>query len=216
MKQLWKYGGYALGIVLLLMMIFPNLFLPAGVTCATLAIFGYTCAKNVSGVRKIFIAEKSVATAFTLTSNEISAVAGTTPFMRVDTIQDSAQWVQKITKVGRNNHKVDISIEALIRPMSKDTNTFLKALMDGSPCGFFVLVQTENNKCFVAGFSEDDIRDRPLQLEAGDYDSGKGLDADAGNILIKISGTMTGLAVPLDSTLTSAVLAGTSTICKWA
>jgi hypothetical protein len=179
-----------------------------------LAIFTYTCAKNVGGIRKIFIAEKSVATALTITAGEISAVTGTTPFMRVDTIQDSAKWEQKIVKVGKNNHKIDILIEADIRPMATATNTFLQALMDGSPCGFFVLIQTENNKCFVAGHSAEDIRDRPLQLEAADYDSGQGLDGEA-NIRIKISGTMTGLALPLDTTLTNAVLAGTSTIVKW-
>lgn len=180
-----------------------------------LGIFTYACAKNVSGVRKIFIAEKAVATAFTITSGEISAVTGTTPFMKVDTIQDSAKWEQKVMKVGKNNHKVDNLIEADIRPMAKDTNTFLQALMDGSPCGFFVLVQNENNKCFVVGFSADDLRDRPLQLEAAEYDSGQGVDAEGANIRLKISGTMTGLAIPLDSTLTAAVLAGTSTIVKW-
>ena len=175
----------------------------------------YTCAKNVSGLRKIFIAEKSVATALTITSGEISAVTGTTPFQRVDIIQDSAKCEQKITKVGKNNHKVDVLIEADVRPMAKDTNTFLQALMDGSPCGFFVLTQDENGKCFIYGHSSSDLRDRPLQLEAADYDSGQGLEAEAGNIRIKISGTMTGLALPLDSTLTAAVLGGTSTIVKW-
>ena len=206
-----------MGIALLFMLLFPNLFLPAGVTCAfALAIFTYTCTKNVSGVRKIWIAEKAVATAFTITSGEISAVTGTTPFMRVDTIQDSCHWTQKIAKVGKNNHKVDNLIEAIIRPLAKEGNTFLQALLDGSPCGFFVLVQNENNKCFIVGHSADDIRDRPLQLEAADYDSGAGIEADGGgNIAIKISGAMTGLALPLDSTLTAAVIGGTSTIVKW-
>lgn len=216
MKKSFKYFGYLLGVMMLIAFIAPDLFLPAGITGAfALGIFTYTCTKNVSGVRKIFIAEKSVATAFTITSGEISAVTGTTPFMRVDIVQDSAKWEQKITKVGKSNHKVDNLIEADIRPMGKDTNTFLQALMDGSPCGFFVLVQDENNRCFVVGHSASDLRDRPLQLEAGDYDSGQGLDSEAANCRIKISGTMTGLALPLDSTLTAAVLAGTSTICKW-
>jgi len=216
MKNFIKYGGYIFGFILLLILLFPSTFLPAGVTMGfALAIFTYSCTKNVSGVRKIFIAEKSVATAFTITSGEISAVTGTTPFMRVDTIQDTAKWTQKIAKVGRNNHKVDNEIEAVIRPMAKETNTFLQSLIDGSPCGFFVLVQNENGKCFVVGFSAEDLRDRPLQLEAGDYDSGAGVGSEGANILIKITGSMTGLALPLDSTLTAAVLAGTSTICKW-
>ena len=216
MRKLINYAGYALGVIILLVFIAPDLFMPAAITGAfALGIFTYTCAKNVSGIRKIWIAEKSVATAFTITSGEISAVTGTTPFMRVDIVQDSGKWTQKIMKVGKNNHKVENEIEALIRPLAKDTNTFLQALMDGSPCGFFVLVQNENNKCFIVGHSAEDIRDRPLQLDAAEYDSGQGVDSDGANILLKITGTMTGLALPLDATLTAAVIAGTSTICKW-
>src|SRR5574343_1629825 len=142
MKRLYKYGGMLLGIALLCMMIFPEYVIPAGITGSfALDIFTQSCAKNVSGASKVFIAEKSVATAFTITSGEISAVTGTTPFMRVDIIQDSGKWEQKVVKVGKNNHMIENLIEADIRPMAKDTNTFLQALIDGSPCGFFVLVQ---------------------------------------------------------------------------
>ena len=93
MKNVWKYGGYVLGIILLLIMVFPQYFAAIGVVSAfALPIFTQVCAKNVSGASRIFIAEKSVATAFAITSHEITGVTGTTPFMRVDCIQDSISW----------------------------------------------------------------------------------------------------------------------------
>src|SRR5664279_3528557 len=107
MTKLYKYAGVALGILLLLVLIFPHVFLPAGVSCAfALAIFTQVCGKNVSGASKIFIADKAVATAFTITSGEISAVTGTTPFQRIDAIQDSVNWKEETSRVGLNNIKV--------------------------------------------------------------------------------------------------------------
>lgn len=215
--KIHKILGYIVGIVLLAVMLFPDLFLEAGITGAfALAIFTQTCAKNVSGASKIFIAEKAVATAFTITADEISAVTGTTPFMRVDAMQDSVSWEQLGELVGLNNWKITNNIEFDIMPPAKATNTFLQALIDGSPCGFFALIIDGNSKCWVVGHNATDIRERPLRLSGQDDKTGKGLSEAEGNtIRIKLMNECGGLALPLDATLTAAVLAGTSTICKW-
>lgn len=217
MKKLFKAGGYIIGFALLAMMLFPHYFLPAGVTGAfALAIFTQTCAKNVAGASKVFIAEKTVATAFTITSSEISAVTGTTPFMRVDAIQDSVYWNEVGSRIGLNNWKVANEVGFDVMPPSKDTNTFLQALIDGSPCGFFALIVDGNGKCWVIGHNATDVRERPLRLDGTDHKTGKGLNEVTGNTIpIKFSNECSGLALPLDSTLTAAVLAGTATICKW-
>jgi len=217
MKKSFKYFGYLLGVVMLIAFIAPDLFLPAGVTGAfALAIFTQTCAKNVSGASKVFIAEKSVATAFTITSGEISAVTGTTPFMKIDAMQDSVSWSQQGEKIGLNNWKITNTVEFDIMPPAKDTNTFLQALIDGSPCGFFALIIDGNGKCWVVGHNATDVRERPLRLNKQDHKTGKGLSEAEGNtVRITLENECGGLALPLDSTLTAAVLAGTSTICKW-
>jgi len=217
MKKLIKYSGVALGVIMLLAFICPDLFIPSGITGAfALAIFTYTPAKNVSGVKQIFIAEKSVATSITVTSNEVSAVAGTTPFMRVDIITDSGKWTQTIEKVGRNNHKISNAVELGVMPPAKATNTWQQALIDGSPGGFYALIVDDNNKCFIVGFSEADGYTRPLLLDKSEQTTGQGLSEEGGNtIKVTLSNECLGLAVPLDSTLTAAVLGGSSTICKW-
>lgn len=217
MKKLLKYSGYVVGIMLLLIMIFPQWFLPAGVVGAfALAIFTQTCQKNVSGASRIFIAEKSVATAFTITSGEISAVTGTTPFMRVDAMQDSVSWTEAGELVGLNNWKITNTIEFDVMPPSKDTNTFLQALIDGSPCGYFAIIQDGNGQYWVVGHNATDIRERPLRLNKQDHKTGKGLSEAEGNtVRITLMNECGGLALPLDATLNAAMDAGTSTIAKW-
>lgn len=181
-----------------------------------LAIFTQTCAKNVSGASKVFIAEKSVATAFTITSGEISAVTGTTPFMRIDTIQDSVSWQEKGERIGLNNWKITNTIKFKVMPPAKDTNTFLQALIDGSPCGFFALIIDGNGKVWCVGHNATDVRERPLRLKTQDQNTGEGLsNADGNTVIVELDNECGGKALPLDSTLTAAVLGGTSTIVKW-
>jgi hypothetical protein len=181
-----------------------------------LTIFTQTCAKNVSGASKIFIAEKSVATALTVTSNEISAVTGTTPFMRVDAMQDSVSWSEVGEKVGLNNTKFTNTIEFDVMPPAKGTNTFLQALIDGSPCGLFAIIVDGNGKCWFPGHNETDVRERPLKVIKVDRKTGKGLSEAEGNtVRITLGNECGGMACPADSTLQAAILGGTSTVCKW-
>lgn len=181
-----------------------------------LGIFTQTCQKNVSGASKVFIAEKSVATAFTITSDEISAVTGTTPFMRVDTLQDSVSWEEKGELIGLNNWKITNTVKFKVMPPSKATSTFLQALIDGSPCGFFALIIDGNGKCWIVGHNATDVRERPLRLKSQTQATGEGLSNADGNVIsVELGNECGGKALPLDSTLTAAVLAGTSTICKW-
>jgi len=217
MKRILKYSGYLFGIILLLAFFFPDLFLPAGITGAfALAIFTQTCAKNVSGASKIFIAEKSVATAFTITSGEISAVTGTTPFMRVDAIQDSVSWEEVGVLIGLNNWKYTNKIEFDIMPPSTTTNTFRQALIDGSPCGFFAIIIDGNGACWFVGHNATDVRERPLRLGGDNHGTGKGLSVPEGNTnRITLQNECGGMALKADSTLNAAILAGTSTACKW-
>ncbi len=181
-----------------------------------LAIFTRTCAKNVSGASKVFIAEAAVVTAVTVASGEITAITGTTPFMRVDAEQDSVGWNQKEERIGTNNSKISNTIEFDVVPPSTATNTFLQALIDGSPCGLLALVQDGNGKVWLVGYNSTDAKARPLRLNNFDHNTGKGVSDEKGNTVpIQLYNECSGLALPLDATLTAAVVGGTSTIVKW-
>lgn len=181
-----------------------------------LAIFTRTCAKNVAGASKVFIAENSVITAITVASGEISVITGTTPFMRVDAEQDSVAWEQKVEKVGNNNVKVTQTIDFKVAPPATATNTFLQALIDGSPCGFFAIIQDGNGKCWLVGYNTTDLKARPLRVNTIDVKTGANpSDAEGALAAIQLMHEAGGIALPFDATLTAAIVGGTSTIIKW-
>ena len=183
-----------------------------------LGIFTQVCAKNVSGANRVFIAEKSVATAFTVVNHEINAVTGTTPYMRVDIVQDSLSWVEEVTPVGLNNLKVTNKIEFDIVPPATATNTFRQALMDGSPCGLFAIIVDDNGYAWFPGHNETDVRERPLRLGGDKHDTGKGLGAAEGNVIhITLQNECSGIACKADATLNAAIVTTcNSTVIKWA
>lgn len=217
MRSIAKYIGYIAGIALLIVLLFPGMFLPAGVTGAfALAIFTQACAKNVSGASKVFVAEKAAATAFTIVTGEITAITGTTPFMRVDAMQDSVSWSEVGEQVGLNNWKITNTVEFDIMPPATATNTFLQALIDGSPCGLFALILDGNSQCWVVGHNATDVRERPLRLNKQDQKTGKGLGEAEGNTArITLQNECGGKALPLAAAANATVLAGTATFIKW-
>lgn len=217
MNKLFKYGGILMGIALLLIMIFPSTFLPAGVTGAfALAIFVQTCQKNVSGASKIFIADKAAATAFVITSGEISGVTGAASFMRVDVVQDSLSWKETIERVGLNNIKVGNVIKFKIMPPNTATNVFRQALQDGSPCGYFTILMDGNGKCWLVGHNATDVRERPLRLKTDTKDTGEGLsNADGNTSIIELDNECAGMALPFDAANTATIIGGTAAFCKY-
>jgi hypothetical protein len=218
MKQWFKYSGYVLGIVLLLVMIFPHLFLPAGVSCAfALAIFTQVCTKNVSGSSRILIADKASVTAVTITSNEITAITGSNAFMRIDTVQDSVQWKQDGAQVGLYNWKITNTIDFDVMPPSKTTSVLLQALLDGLPCGFLAIIADSNGLCWLVGHNATDILNRPLRTAKQTNDTGKGIGVSGGNqITIELTNDCSGLAIPFTSGISATIIAGTeATFCKW-
>ena len=181
-----------------------------------LAIFTRTCAKNVAGASKVFVAENSAITAITVTTGEISAVTGTTPFMRIDAEQDSISWEQKVEKIGNNNVKVTQNVNFKVAPPATATNTFLQALIDGSPCGLFAVLIDGNGKCWLVGYNTTDLKNRPLRLNTIDQKTGENpSDADGQLAAIQLTHEAGGIALPFDTALTAAIIAGTSTIIKW-
>ena len=71
-------------------------------------------------------------------------------------------------------------------------------------------------KCWCVGHNATDIRNRPLTLRKQDKKTGKGLAEATGNTIpVMLGNDCSGLALPFDSTLTAAIIGGSSTIIKW-
>jgi len=181
-----------------------------------LAPFIRACAKNSSGTMAIFVAEKSVVTAITITSGEISAITGTTPFMRVDAAVGSMNWEQTDEKVGANNTKVSNLVEYALEQNNKAMNTHVQALIDASPCGLYAIVTDGNSQNWLVGYDATSLGRFPLKYSNGKQKTGKTLSEDGGQTkVIQLTNECAGLAIPFDTTLNGAINAGTSTIIKW-
>jgi hypothetical protein len=180
-----------------------------------LAPFIQACAKNVSGASLVYIADKSVATAFTVVSHEVTAVTGTTPFQRVDAVTDSVSWEEKVEPVGLNNLKVTNTIKFKVAPPKTATSTFLQALMDGSPCGFFAIIVDSNSQCWLVGHNEYDVRARPLKLKGQTQATGEGLSSADGNVvLVELGNECSGKALPFASGINATILAQSDSCLK--
>jgi hypothetical protein len=181
-----------------------------------LAIYTRVCAKNVAGASKVFVAESSVITGITVTAGEISAVTGTTPFMRIDAEQDSIQWEEKVEKVGNNNIKVTQTIDFKLASPSTLLNTWKQAIIDGSPCGLFAIVIDGNGKCWLVGYNTTDLKNRPLRLNTFDQKTGANpSDADGQLLAVQLMHEAGGIALPFDATNTGTIVGGTNTMIKW-
>ena len=181
-----------------------------------LAVFTQSCAKNTSGASKVFIAERANVTGITVTTGEISEVTGTTPFKRIDTIQDSVYWNQTGERVGLNNWKETNEIGFSVMPPATTTNTLIQSLIDGSPCGLLAIVIDGNGKVWLVGYNSIDTFSRLLKLSATNQATGKGLSEEEGNTIPVVLGNeCSGRSLPLDSTLSAEVIAGTSAIIQW-
>ena len=182
-----------------------------------LGIFTRVCGKNVAGASKVFISEAASVTGVTVTTGEVSAVTGTTPFKRIDAEQDSVEWDQKVDRIGNNNTKVANKIGFDVVPPSKDTNILLNALIDGSPCGLLAIILDGNGKAWLVGYNTTDLKNRPLRVNSINPKTGKNVSDAAGQVVpVELGNECSGLALPFDSTLTAAITGGTSTIIQWA
>lgn len=178
--------------------------------------YARSCAKNVGGASFIAVAELASVTAITVTAGEISAITGTTPFKEIDAEQDSIKWDQNVEKVGNNNVKVTQAVEFGIAKPDKTNNTLLQSLIDGSPCGFLAIVVDGNGQAWLVGYNSVDLTRRPLRLEAAPRTTGASPSDEGGqNFTPKLSCEGGGLALPFDTTLNGAIVAGTSTIIDW-
>jgi hypothetical protein len=178
--------------------------------------YARVCAKNTGGASFIAVAEKASITAITVTSGEISAITGTTPFKEIDAEQDSIKWDEVIEKVGNSNVKVSETVEFGIAKPSKTNATLVQSLIDGSPCGFFAIVTDGNAQNWLVGYNAVDLMNRPLRLSASNRSTGQSPSDEAGqNIKPVLMSDGGGIAIPFDSTLNNAINAGTSTIIDW-
>jgi hypothetical protein len=176
-----------------------------------LAKFARVCSKNVSGCQAIYVASQALVTVITVTAGEISAVTGALAFKEIEADVDSITWDNSSEKVGASGIVYKNVITWMISKMKTLLNTLRSELADGSPCGFLAIVTDGNAQNWLVGYSANDLKNRPLQLQSEGAKTGKGLaDAEGNVITFTLGNEMGGVTLPFDSTLNGGINAGTA------
>jgi hypothetical protein len=177
----------------------------------SLAKFQRVCAKNVSGCQALYVAEQANVTALTVTSGEISAVTGADAFKEIEADIDSINWETSSEKVGLAGIVYRNTISWMISKMRLAMNTLREALADGSPCGFLAIVTDGNAQNWLVGYSENDLKNRPLRLQTETGKTGQGLTEAEGNVMnFSLQNECGGLVIPFDSNTNADINAGTA------
>jgi hypothetical protein len=176
-----------------------------------LAKFARVCAKNVSGCQAIYVAAQSGVTVITVTSGEISAITGALAFKEIEADVDGISWENSSEKIGAAGIVYKNTIVFNISKMNTLLNILRTALADGSPCGFLAIVTDGNGKNWLVGYSVNDLKNRPLQLQSEAAKTGKGLTDAEGNIItFTLGNEMGGPTLPFDTTQDTAINGGTA------
>lgn len=179
--------------------------------------YAKSCSKNVGGNSLLAIAEVANITAVTVTSGEVSAITGTTPFKEVDGEIDTIIREQEGEGIGNgSNINYLHRITAKFAKPTLSLNTLRNSLADASPCGMCAITLDGNGQAWLTGYSESDGTKRGLMLKGDSDKTGESPSDEEGNQAVVILERNSGyLDLPLDSTLTAAIVAGTSTIIDW-
>lgn len=180
-----------------------------------LAKYARVCAQNSPGNQFLAIAELANVTAIVVTSGEISTITSTAGFMQVGFEYDSLER-KEVAAPMKNQISYTKSIEFNISKPSKENNTWIAAMAAAIPCGVLALVQDNSGKVWLMGYTVEELLKKPLNTLGVSLESGKAAgEADKNIEKITISCVSSGKSLPLDSTLTGTLNAGTATWISW-
>lgn len=132
------------------------------------------CGPRSGGMSALYLADASDVTSFTLTGNLWSAVTmnGSAVFRQFQFEQDTAMFKED-GGVENGSTKVDHTIEAYFGKMTQTNRDRMQDVLDSSVCGVIAIIVDNNGQKWVAGYSSNFTKDRPLRKSTVAGDSGK-------------------------------------------
>ena len=135
--------------------------------------FTKTCIARTGGLVEVFLANRDDVDTFTLSGGIYTAVTMTSgTFVKFEFEQDSANLLQTGTRENRS-FKIDHVLEFFLGRIDQTQRDRLQEIADASNCGMIAIVKDANGLFWVLGYSENFLKERPLELETGASDTGK-------------------------------------------
>lgn len=142
------------------------------------------CGARSGGMSALYLADASDVTSFTQTGNLWSAVTmvGAALFKKFEFEQDTASFKED-GGVENGSTKVDHTIEAYFGKMTQTNRDRMQDILDSSVCGVIAIIVDNNGQKWVAGYSTNFLKDRPLRKSVVAGDSGKAFTDQNGQTL---------------------------------
>jgi hypothetical protein len=151
----------------------------------------------------LFLTDAANVLSVTVTAGEVSDIVmgGTGVFYEIQADQNSVKRLCNGSRANKSftlyNHTIDFKVSKA----SLEVNTLTENLDDGQPCGFIAIIMDSNGIAWLVGWSVEEERDRPLYLEANDFDSGEAPTGGGNNNLFKLFGINSQKDLPCDDTI---------------
>ncbi len=153
---------------------FVELFTGMGVAANLTAGFVKTCAARSGGLVEVFLANRDDVDTFTISGGIYTAVSmvGSGVFHKFEFEQDTANLLETATREN-GSLKIDHILEFFLGKLDQTQRDRLQEIADASNCGMVAIVKDANVQRWVVGYSENFLKERPLELQTGAGDTGK-------------------------------------------
>ncbi len=172
----WIIAPIALGAFL-----FVEVFTGMGVAMNLTAGFVKTCVARSGGLVEVFLANRDDVDTFTLSGGvyTVANMVGSGVFHKFEFDQDSANLLETATRENRSL-KIDHIIEFFLGKLDQVMRDRMQEIADASNCGMIAIVKDANGLFWVVGYSEKQLKERPLELQTGAGDTGKAFTDPSG------------------------------------
>lgn len=141
------------------------------------------CSAVSGGLNSIWLIDEADLTSFTLTGEAYSAYTVTGSFYKFEFAQDSAEFRETAS---RENNSTSIlqEVEFAFTGLSQTDRDHIQDIIDSSTCGIVAIVKDADGTKWVAGYSENQLKERPLRLTSDTTVTGKGMTDLKGSTLV--------------------------------
>lgn len=160
----------------------------AGIFLTIQAGLTRVCGPRSGGMSALYLADASDVSSFTQTGELWSAVTmnGSAVFRKFEFEQDTAMFKDD-AGVENGSAKVDHTIEAYFGKLTQTNRDRMQDIINSSVCGIIAIIVDNNGQKWVAGYSTNFTKDRPLRKSTVAADSGKVFTDQNGQTLTLVS-----------------------------
>lgn len=160
------------------------------------------CGAISGGVKTIYLADAVNVASFTLGTTEYTDVVmeSSELFYKFEFDQDTAEFRENSERSDNGGSITTQEVEFFYKGMSQADRDSIEDIIESSTCGIIAIVEDQDGVLWTVGYSEKQLKERPLEMSSVATLTGK-LFSDAKGSTIILSSTTNELARTFDGTV---------------